>query len=352
MLRSKLARTPTPIRYTAMTAAASARFMGEPYPGRLRSEALSPVVVLGPERPAPMLPGVLDLLGVRGPVALISAGWRYDEERDEPLREAVGRPVKNLAVYRAFREVEREAPALVAAYTAKQDRLRAMKERYRAAITHAHAEALALRAQSGDGDCPWFRAAVQHLRDVDDVFLAEADRLHEAFAREARPLEHVSVRRRADAMRDALDACELVLVAGGHVGVLRNRLAFFGFDRLLAGRRIVAWSGGAMVLSERVLLYHDHTNYGVGTAEMLDRGLGLMTGAIFLPHAPARLLLDNPDNVAVLAHRLAPRKAIGLVNGAVLDGLAPHAVARPGSALLLGVDGVVRPLEEAHAGGP
>src|SRR5687767_9517133 len=105
-----------------------------------------------------MLPEVLDLLGVRGNVALISAGWRYDEERDEPLREAVRRPVQNLKIYRAFREVEREASDLIAAYTRKQDELRSMKEQYRAAITHAHAACLALYHDRRDADCPWFRA--------------------------------------------------------------------------------------------------------------------------------------------------------------------------------------------------
>lgn len=298
-----------------------------------------------------MLPEVLDLLGVRGSLALITAGWRYDEDREEPLREAVRRPVRNLRLYHAFREVEREAPDLIAAYTRKQDALRSMKEKYRVAITHAHRACCDLLHERRDADCPWFREAVDHLRRVDDVFLAEVDRLHHAFAAEAHPMRHRSVRAHVDAMRAALDDCEIVGIAGGHVGVLRNRLAFFGFDEWLRDRRIVAWSGGAMVLTDHVLLYHDHTHYGVGTAELLDRGLGLLPDVVFLPHCTTRLQLDEPENVTILARRLAPRHAIGLVNGAVLAGVAPHPLCRPMSALLLGEDGAVRPLEEVHARG-
>lgn len=307
------------------------------------------IVVLGPERPDPILPRVLDDLGVTGAVALISAGWRHDEARDEPLREAVRRPVHNLRIYAAFRHLERESPELVSAYTRKQEELRHLKEHYRTAIVPAMKACQALYLGRKDPGCPWFQQAVANLREIDDIFLREVDRLHRRFDEETGPRWHPRVRGMVDTMREVLDRCDAVLIAGGHVGVLRNRLAFFGFDQWLQGRRLIAWSGGAMCISERVLLFHDHTNWGVGIAEYLDRGLGLLPGVVFLPHARARLDLEADDNVAILARRLAPRLALGLENGAVLRGPDLVPTGRPGAALRLREDGRVVPLETRDA---
>jgi len=74
-----------------------------------------------------------------------------------------------------------------------------------------------------------------------------------------------------------------------------------------------------MLVTERILLYHDRTAYGPGTAEFLDYGFGLLRNTVFLPHARERLDLANSVNLTVLAHRLAPRRVIALQNGAVFD---------------------------------
>jgi hypothetical protein len=68
---------------------------------------------------------------------------------------------------------------------------------------------------------------------------------------------------------------------------------------VLHRQKIYAWSGGAMVLCERILLYHDFTPYGVGTAEVLDRGMGLIPDVWLLAHARQRLNMENHDALAV-----------------------------------------------------
>ncbi len=292
-------------------------------PPALRSrspwECALTVTILGPERPDPILP--LALKGIRGPVALISAGWRYDEDRDEPLRAAIGMTVHNLRLYGAFRDIEREAPDLVAAHARKQTVLKGIKRLYREAIVSSLAGVQKVWADRKDPHCPWFQQAVRHLQEVDALFLAEADRLHEQFAATERPLSHPAVRAARAHIADTLAGCDAVLIAGGHVGVLRNRIAFFGLDAELGQKPIIAWSAGAMVLAERILLYHDHTTHGVGLAEYLDRGFGLVPGVVFLPHASERLDLESKDNVAILAARVAPLRAIALENG---GGIGPH----------------------------
>lgn len=310
------------------------------------------ITILGPERPAPVLADVLRDLGVRGPVALVSAGWRHDEQRDEPLREAVGVEVRNLGLYGAFRVLEREASDLLSAYTLKQSALRRAKDRYRLALVPAIAMCRELFARRRDGSCPWFLQSIRNLQEVDSLFVAEADRLHREFEEEAHPLAHRRVRAEIDRVRAQLDGCSAVLIAGGHVGVLRNRLAFFLFDRWLRERPVIAWSAGAMALTERVVLFHDHTTYGVGLAEILDRGLGLLPGVVFLPHARQRLDVDDVDNVAILARRLAPAAAIGLQNGAVLSGPDLASTGAREAAFRFETGGTLSPLEGAHAPAP
>lgn len=302
------------------------------------------VTVLGPERPYPILPTALS--GLQGPVALISAGWRYDEDRDEPLRDAIGRSVINLRLYAAFRDIERDAPELVTAHARKQAALKSVKTVYRDAIVSGLAGVQKLWADRRDPSCPWFQQAIRHLQEVDSLFLAEAGRLHEEFAATERPFQHPLVRSIRDGIENALATCSAVLVAGGHVGVLRNRMAFFGLDQALQGKRIFAWSGGAMVLAERILLYHDYTTHGVGLAEYLDRGFGLIPGVVFLPHAEQRLDLKSKDNIAILASRLAPMRAIGLQNGGGIDPEG-RVFGREGAVTELGVDGVVRTIFDA-----
>ena len=46
-------------------------------------------------------------------------------------------------------------------------------------------------------------------------------------------------------------------IAGGHVGVLLRCLKLFGVSPP-AELPVVAWSAGAMALTDRVVLYNDH----------------------------------------------------------------------------------------------
>ena len=308
------------------------------------------MVVLGPERPDPMLPAVLERHGIRGPVALISAGWRQDEPRDEPLRAALPMAIHNLNLYQAFIEVERLSPDLTSAYTRKQAALQSRRALYNDAIRAALSGCQKLWSARRDPGCPWFLQAVRHLQAVDALWLEEADRLHRQFEEEARPLRDRIVRAEMARMLDILRGCEAVLIAGGHVGVLRNRLFFFGMDRLLQGRRIFAWSGGAMVLCPRIVLYHDFTPYGVVAPEILDRGLDLCPDTVFLAHARTRLNMDDRDSLTVLRARLAPARVIGLENGAVLEGANLASTGRPEAAFYLQADGTPLPAPAPGAG--
>jgi hypothetical protein len=98
--------------------------------------------------------------------------------------------------------------------------------------------------------------------------------------------------------------------------VLLNRLRLFGVDRLLAGRTVVACSGGAMALAERVVLFHDAPPWGPGHPEVGEVGMGLVTGVIALAHGSARLRLGDMARVARFARRFAPDACLLLDPGA------------------------------------
>ena len=72
---------------------------------------------------------------------------------------------------------------------------------------------------------------------------------------------------------------------------------------------MIAWSAGAMALTERVLLFHDRTPHGPSHAEFLDERAGLAARRVLLPHARRRLRIDDPARMAELAVRAPHRRA-------------------------------------------
>jgi hypothetical protein len=135
-------------------------------------------------------------------------------------------------------------------------------------------------------------------------------------------------------VRQVLDAAAALVVAGGHVGVLLHVLRLFG---VTAPPVVIAWSAGAMALTERVLLFHDRAPHGPAHAEFLDAGLGWIPGCVLLPHARRRLRTEDTERMAELASRTAPARCVVLDDGVRLD-LGVDARLPPGSRVI-GPDG-------------
>ena len=51
--------------------------------------------------------------------------------------------------------------------------------------------------------------------------------------------------------------------------------------------RVVAWSAGAMALTERVVLFHDFVPHGVAQTEVYGAGIGVVPGVVAAPSCPA-----------------------------------------------------------------
>ena len=82
---------------------------------------------------------------------------------------------------------------------------------------------------------------------------------------------------------------------------------------------MIAWSAGAMALADRIVLFGDRSPRGPGHAEVYGSGLSLLRDVVLLPHARARLLLDDTARMAVLARRFAPARCVPLEAGTRID---------------------------------
>jgi hypothetical protein len=108
---------------------------------------------------------------------------------------------------------------------------------------------------------------------------------------------------------------------------------------------VIAWSAGAMALADRIVLFGDRSAYGPGHPEVYGSGVSVVRDVVVLPHAKARLLLDDAPRMAVFAQRFAPAVCVVLEAGTRVelsdDGLLPA------GARVLGEDGHVMALGEA-----
>jgi hypothetical protein len=280
--------------------------------------------LLGPQVRDPNLAAVLRELALAGPFACISAGWQEREGEIDELRTHVAAEVRDLRLYARTEAVFDADGELRAAHRDRQARLQRMQELYGARLLHAKEAARELFERSGD-DAELRvarRQAVAALRRLDRAHLAAIRRVHQEFDAHWQTLERPAVRAAIGQVRRDLDGIGALFITGGHVAVLVNRLRLLGGAALLAGTPIVAWSAGAMALSEAVVLFHDQPPQGGANAEVFDAGLGIVRGVIPLPHAQSRLALHDATRVALFARRFAPAACLTLDPGACLHFVA------------------------------
>lgn len=278
------------------------------------------VTFLGPQFRAPNLRFVLAQLGIQGPLVAITAGWQEREGELDELRTHVESPVTDLELYARAEQVFIHDPELRAAHRRRQGRLRESQELYRLRLQHAKDAARELLEREGD---PALlrrarRAALGSLRSLDREHLRSIEIEHAGFRREMRPQQRASVVPHLDALRKLIQPAAAVLIAGGHVAVLLNRLRLFDLRRLSVGKPLLAWSAGAMALSERVVLFHDDPPQGAANAEVFDSGLGLLPGVVPFPQAQTRLALHDAGRMTLLARRFAPAQCLTLDEGSWL----------------------------------
>ena len=272
------------------------------------------VVLLGAQRFDPTLADAVAELGIEGRIATITAGWQEREEEDEDLREHLGGRTVNLRLHARAEEIFRKDPEFHAAHRERQTVLRHRQDFYRIRLEHAldAQHVIANRAAPKDILHDEARASIQAIRDIDRMHLERCVRDHKAFEERWRPLERPAVAEQIAEIAEVVKGCDAIAIAGGHVASLLNRLRLFDVARLAAGKIVLAWCGGAMVVSERVVLYHHAPPQGPGAAEVLDEGLALVGNVVCLPQPEFRMRLDDRERIQVLARRFAPATCLAM----------------------------------------
>lgn len=281
------------------------------------------VVLLGPQGlpgTTPDIGAVLAEHGVRGKVALVRAGYQEREAEDAEMKGWLGVPAVNLELHRRSVEVFREDKEFTTAYQARQQRLRHMQAFYRVRLEKIEDAARTISVRYVEPELleQEEKVSVDQFRHLDLEHVERCEAQRSAFEKQWKvPVRPVLAKHRAE-LREALAGTEALVIAGGHVASLRNRLALFDVLRLADGKPVFAWSAGAMVLTDRIVLFHDFPPYGSDIAQVLDAGFGLATGIVVLPDPRRRINLDAHAGIQRFARRMAPATCVAMDHGARL----------------------------------
>ncbi len=272
------------------------------------------VVLLGAQRFDPSLGASVSKLRVEGKIALVTAGWQEREPEDEELSAHVGGRTVNLRLHARADDVFRTDPELHTAHRERQDLLRLRQDFYRIRLEHALEAERIIRQRSAPPAilAEEAQASIESIRDLDAWHLAQCERIHREFDARWSLATRPSIAKHRREIAEMVADCDAIAIAGGHVATLVNRLSLFAIKTLVKGRIVFAWSGGAMAISERVVLFHDFPPQGPGASEVLDAGLGLVPGVVVLPEPEERLRLDSRDRVQLLVRRFAPAMCLAL----------------------------------------
>ena len=284
--------------------------------GEKQHRAMPSLVLLGPQRRLPRVAEAVAELGLESACA-ITAGWQERADEVGELESHLRIPVLRLDLYRRAEHVFEDDPKFFDAYRARQNKLKAQQRVYRLRLNFLMKQCLEVwKLPAGSLRPEEERShALEMVRELDRHHLAAVDAIHFEFEHRYRPLARSAVCRQRQELKALLASSHGALVAGGHVAVLLNRLRLFGLKSLLAGHPIVAWAGGAMVLSQRLVLFHDNPPQGPGFPEVLVAGLGLYSRVQPFPDPTGRLRLDDSDRLEILSRRLHPQQCLLLDPG-------------------------------------
>ena len=286
-------------------------------------------VFLGPQRFLTTAGTVVRSLAPDGPVATVTAGWQDREPADVELDEVMGGRSRNLGLYGRLSEVLTTDEHFATEALAHRDAMDELAGIYSLRLQRAleSVYVVARRTARQDIADAAFADAVRGVRDIDAWYLHTVDQLYGELEAAAPPDESEPISRHRAEVADLLGDAAVLAIAGGHVGILLRCLRLFAV-RPGPELPVVAWSAGAMAMTERVVLYNDLGPQGVQGAEVWDRGIPRVRDVVAMPHARRRLRLDDPVHARVFVHRFAPAACLLLDDGTSVeigdDGVVPE----------------------------
>jgi hypothetical protein len=303
-------------------------------------------VLLGPQRFRTTVGGVIRTVAPEGPVATVTAGWRDRESDTNELDATLEGRGRHLRLYGRLTDVLDSDPWFAEAALAHRDAVDELAGIYSLRLQRALDSVYAVHrrpvrtdvATSAESD------GVRVVQSIDQWYIDAVDQLHGELQAAAPPEESEPIQRHRAEVAQAVGEASAIAIAGGHVGQLLRCLKLFQVN-LPPQLPVVAWSAGAMSLTERVVLYHDRGPRGVVGSEIWDRGLGRAPRIVAMPHARRRLNLDDPMVLRVLARRFGDARCLLLDDGARVM-LGPNGEL-PAGARVIGHDGIVHTLAES-----
>ena len=275
------------------------------------------VVLLGPQKPESRIGATLRELGVQKKVALVTAGWQERESDDGVIvadLQKHGLTSVNLQLHKRSEEVFSIDEEFATAYSARQERLRQIQDFYRIRLDYTGDAAKAISIRYVDAELlqQESHVSVEQFRQLDRDHIERCRAIHIAFQERWRMSDRPIVARNIRALKPMVEDAEALVIAGGHVASLLNRLKLFDILSLAAGKHVVASSAGAMVLTDRIVLFHDFPPSGSAIAQVLDAGLGLAPGLVVLPDPRRRINPADRAGIAQFALRMAPATCVAL----------------------------------------
>ena len=303
------------------------------------------VILLGPQR-RPTLDSVVASLRLDGPFATITAGWQEGEQDDGELRKRLGHRDVNLSLYRRWLDVLERDPEFAAADRRLRAVLEEMQDIYLLRLDYAMRAVYAVQRRNGDDKIRdgALVDAIASVRELDAAHLHRVSEIRLEFYQARQPHNRPVIAEHRDEVSRLLGDAAALVLAGGHVGVLADVLHLFNVAAALRSP-VIAWSAGAMALTDRIVLFNDRAPQGPGHPEVYGSGLSLLRSLVLLPHARAKLLLDDASRMAIFARRLAPARCILLETGTRIDTDSDGTC--PPDARVLAEDGRVTSLEAA-----
>jgi hypothetical protein len=301
------------------------------------------VTILGPQR-RPTLDQVTRTLDADARVAVVTAGWQERESDDEELNTLLAGRGVNLELHRRWHDVLERDREFARAESEHRAVLDELEQLYLVQLDHALRAMYAVAQRAGERPRTTRDAladAMAVVRLVDERHMFRVTAAQGEFYSAWRPEERPVVAPHREAVRHLLESAAGLVIAGGHVGVLVRVLHLFHVAPFVP-ESVVAWSAGAMALTERVVLFNDRAPQGPAHAEIYDEGLGMIARAVFLPHARRRLHIDDLTRMSVLVSRFAPAVCVVLDDGIRIDLRADGGL--PDEARVIGADGRINRL--------
>ena len=294
----------------------------------------------GPEGPDG-LDGTRGPDGTGGPVATITAGWQEREPDDQELSTLLGGRAVNLSLYRRWLDVQDRDPGYAAGERELAGTLAELQDLYLLRLDCALQAVYAVQRRTtgelrgaghlGGGDqlrAEALAEAVAAVRELDAAHLRRVDSVRGEFFQRLRPHDRPVIAEHRAAVEAILGEAAALVIAGGHVGVLAEVLHLFNVAAALRSAArpsgagpapVIAWSAGAMALTDRIVLFHDRSPQGPGHPEVYGSGLSVLRDLVLLPHARARMLLDDTPRMAIFARRFWPARCVLLESGTRIE---------------------------------